>query len=312
MKPTRQAALLVLLITALVVIWSGASGTNGDAPDHELVAQDLASTPESILDVAPTEASTPLPTTPPTPAPTREPASEPSPTPHPTTPEATERPPAPPTGVDDRAVIIERGPSGRQEVALTFDAGEGPGYTEEILDLLAQHDIRASFGITGQWAEQNPELVRRMVDEGHMIINHTYDHSSWTGASPGGPGLDDAARRSQLRQTEEIIRDIAGYEVKPYFRFTYADYDDASLVLLKEEGYDYAFFWTCDTMAWMGTSPEEIVSMCDPGDPEAGGPGAVILMHVAQEGDWEALPGIIDAYKAEGYDFVTLEQLVQP
>ena len=318
MKARSQTALLVLLITAVVAIWSGASGIDvpGDAdagPEDHLAAQDAATpTPQGVLELSPTAPSTPPPTLAPTPEPAREPTPAPSPTAEPTTATATARPAPPPTGVDDASYIVERGESGRQEVALTFDAGEGAGYTEEILDLLAERGIKASFGVTGQWAEQNPELIRRIVDEGHMLINHTYDHRSWTGVSPGTEPLTAAERRDGLDRTEQIVLDIAGYEMKPYFRFPYGDYDPEALVLLKEAGYDYTLWWTCDTMAWMSSTPQEIVDRCAPDDPTTGGPGAVILMHVAQEGDWDALPGIIDAYDAAGYDFVTMEQLVQP
>jgi peptidoglycan/xylan/chitin deacetylase (PgdA/CDA1 family) len=316
MKSSRQPALLVVLITALVVVWTGTSGTSvlGDdeeTPNATLAAENpIGQTPESVLDIPPTDA--PSSTLSSTPEPTREPTPEPSPTPRPTTSAATERPPAPATGLNDRSLIVERGGSGRQEVALTFDAGEGAGYTEEILDLLAEHGIKGSFGVTGQWAEQNPELIQRIVDEGHMLINHTYDHRSWTGVSPGTEPLSAEERRAQLDQTEQIVLDIAGYQMKPYFRFPYGDYDPEALVILKDAGYDYTLRWSCDTMAWMESTPEEIAERCAPDNPQTGGPGAVILMHVAQEGDWDALPVLIDEYEAAGYDFVTMEALVQP
>jgi peptidoglycan-N-acetylglucosamine deacetylase len=315
MKTPRQAALLVIVVTALVVVWTGTSGTRVQGDEDEtptmLVGHETtAPTSAPVLDMQPTEQTSP--TTPPTPEPTREPAPVASPASEPSTPLASERPPAPPTGVDDTSYIVERGESGRQDVALTFDAGEGAGYTDEILDLLSERGIKASFGVTGQWAEQNPELIRRIVDEGHMLINHTYDHRSWTGASPGTEPLTPDQRQAQLDQTEQIVLDISGYEMKPYFRFPYGDYDTDALVLLKNAGYDYTLWWTCDTLAWMEKTPQEIAEWCSPDDPQRGGPGAVILMHVAQEGDWNALPVLIDTYASAGYDFVTMEELVQP
>ncbi|HEY2593413.1 MAG TPA: polysaccharide deacetylase family protein, partial [Chloroflexota bacterium] len=93
------------------------------------------------------------------------PVSDDAPTPAPT-------PPIPPR-VD--------GPSG--VVALTFDAGADRGYAEAILDTLKTEGVPASFGMTGQWAQANPDLVQRMVAEGHRLINHTWEHRSWTGLS---------------------------------------------------------------------------------------------------------------------------------
>lgn len=69
------------------------------------------------------------------------------------------------------------------EVALTFDAGADRGYAEAILDTLDEYGIKASFGITGHWAEENPDLVARMVEDGHMVFNHTWTHRSFTGFS---------------------------------------------------------------------------------------------------------------------------------
>ena len=78
---------------------------------------------------------------------------------------------------------MEYGTSGRQEIALTFDAGADRGYAEEILDLLQAEGITASFGMMGRWAEANPDLLQRMVDEGHMLFNHSWSHPSFTGAT---------------------------------------------------------------------------------------------------------------------------------
>ena len=68
-------------------------------------------------------------------------------------------------------------------MALTFDAGADRGHAEQILDTLANYGVVASFGLTGHWAKENPDLVERMVAEGHMLFNHTYSHRSFTGFS---------------------------------------------------------------------------------------------------------------------------------
>ena len=132
--------------------------------------------------VAPSPTVPPTTAPSPTPEPTDAPTTEPSPTPPPTEAPATERPLPPETG-QDASVVVAYGTSGRLEVALTFDAGEGAGHTEEILDLLAEYGLVGTFGVTGQWVEQNPDLARRIVAEGHQLINHTYDHRSFTGFS---------------------------------------------------------------------------------------------------------------------------------
>ena len=91
----------------------------------------------------------------------------------------------PPETALDHSLIIKRGESGRKEVAFTFDAGEGRGYAEQMLNLLQKYGAVGTFGVTGLWAQQNPDLIDRMLNEGHQILNHSWDHSSFTGYSTG-------------------------------------------------------------------------------------------------------------------------------
>ena len=307
----RSQTLLVLLLVAAVIMWGSRPVVSEDATgadDATPEATSIALNPEPTSAPPPTA----LPTTEPTIAPSPTPSPTIEPTPVPTeVPVATERPVPPQTG-QEQSLIVERGDSGRLEVAFTFDAGEGAGYTMEILDLLAEYGLAGTFGVTGQWAEQNPELMLRIVDEGHQLLNHTYDHSSFTGASPGTDALTDDARREQVESTERIIEDVTGgYVTSPYFRFPYGDYDAAALDLLGELGFAFTLWWSCDTQGWNGFTPDEIVALCG-SDADYGGPGAILLMHVANENDWNALEPLIEDYLDAGYDFVTTEQLLQP
>lgn len=311
----RPQAVLVLVLIVGVVLWGARSVTADLASDPAPRTPSAGTSVAAVSTTEPTGAPDPTATAPD--SPTEEPV-EPTPTETPQEPvEPTDEPvragrPAPPeTGLDGTSLIVERGSSGRREVAFTFDAGEGAGHTEEILDLLDANGIRGSFGVTGEWVEQNPELTRRIVEDGHMLINHTYDHSSFTGASTGADPLRDDQRLAQIEQTRQIILDVAGYETAPYFRFPYGDYDAASLDLLAEAGYDYTLWWSCDTEGWNGHSPQEIARNCGP-EAEEGGPGAILLMHVADANDFAALPVLIEQYEAAGYAFVTMEELIQP
>lgn len=316
MKQTRQPALLVLLITAIVVIgWSGTSldpvsrGDEASADVAQEVPQALPTTnpvemavgpgsgPTATVEPTATMAPTPAPTNAPLPTPTAEPVE----TPRPSAPENTY----------SQSYVVERGESGRREVALTFDAGEGAGAAVEILDFLSENNIKASFGLTGEWAREHPELVQRMVDEGHHLFNHTDSHLSWTGASTSGEVLGPEGRLAELEGAERAVYDETGYSMKPFFRPPYGDYDIDGLKLLKEQGYEYTLWWTCDSLGWNGATAAEVVERCGP-DADGGGPGAIILMHVTQEEDYLALDELVAAYDAEGYDFVTMEEMIQP
>jgi peptidoglycan/xylan/chitin deacetylase (PgdA/CDA1 family) len=108
------------------------------------------------------------------------------------------------------ARVLQLGRTDEKVVTLTFDAGADAGFTEEILDTLAANGVRGGFGITGRWAEQNPELVKRIATAGHELINHTYNHSSFTGMSTSAAPQSQAARWDQLDRTEGIIDGLTG------------------------------------------------------------------------------------------------------
>ncbi len=239
------------------------------------------------------------------------PASTPVETPDATAASSSPTPrPSPPANPDPtRSQLLQRAESGRKEAALTFDAGADRGHAEKILDTLKEYDVKASFGITGAWAEENPDLVKRMADEGHQIFNHTWSHRSFTGASPNTEPLTRAERMKELKDTENIIQEVTGgYDTRPYFRPPYGDYDDSVLRDLADAGYTLTVMWTCDSFGWRGWTAAEIVQYCGT-NPE---PGDNILMHVGQDSqDYAALPTIIESWEAQGFTFVTVEQLYQ-
>jgi peptidoglycan/xylan/chitin deacetylase (PgdA/CDA1 family) len=314
------AALLVVILAGIIGIFGirhvqSNNSLDQPTPAYTPTIAEIATEAE-VAQVGPTDTIVPPPTgIPPSEVPTIVPTLVPTitPTVGPTEiPPPGPRPPAPATGMSSKSYILYRGESGRKEVALTFDAGEGTGYTSQMLDILDKYGIKGSFGVTGKWAEANPDLLKRMVDEGHMLINHTYDHASWSGDSTGTTPLTADQMTAELTKTEQIVKDQTGYELKPYFRFPYGAYNDLSLQVLFQNGYTWTLWWTCDTEAWNGNVASQIETKCSPDDPTHGGPGAIILMHVVQEEDLKALPALIDAYKAEGYSFVTMEQMVQP
>src|SRR5829696_9686456 len=124
-----------------------------------------------------------------------------------------------PSQAQSRAVTIPQLDTSRKVVALTFDAGSDAGYASRILDtLLKANKVKASFGMTGKWAEAHPALLRRIVREGHTVMNHTYSHRSFTGSSTGTAPLSYKQRSHELRKTESAVQRIAGVSTKPYFR----------------------------------------------------------------------------------------------
>jgi len=192
-------------------------------------------------------------------------------------------------------------------VTFTFDAGADVGFTSSILDTLRANGIKAAFGLTGKWAQENPDLVRRIVAEGHELINHTFDHPSFTGFSTGKPPLSQQERWDQLDKTEAIIQGIAGATTEPFFRPSFGDYDDSVNRDVFARGYAYNVMWTVDSFGWKGLSAQEIVDRCL----SLVEPGAIYVFHVgSQSQDGPALQDIIDGLRARGYSFVPLSEAI--
>jgi peptidoglycan-N-acetylglucosamine deacetylase len=205
-----------------------------------------------------------------------------------------------------RSVRIDRGPTECNTVSLTFDAGADRGYAELILDILRANNVPASFGMTGQWAEDNPDLIQRMADEGHHFINHTWGHRSFTGVS-AGPGLNVVQRRIELDRTEELIVGLTGKSTRPYFRPPYGDLNEGVLRDVSDAGYDYTIMWTVDSFGWNHLPARGIVERCL----SRAEPGAIFIFHVgAQSEDALALGPIIEGLRARGLGFVTVADML--
>lgn len=206
-----------------------------------------------------------------------------------------------------RSVRVDRGPTDCSRVALTFDAGSDRGYAELILDILRENRIHASFGMTGAWATANPDVIRRIGDEGHEFINHTWDHPSFTGVSSRTTAIGPAERRSQLERTDDLIRELSGRTSRPYFRPPFGDLNDGALKDAADAGYDYTIMWTVDSLGWNKLPAAGIVDRCL----SRAEPGAIYIMHVGSDSeDALALGPILEGLRARGLGFATISELL--
>lgn len=218
----------------------------------------------------------------------------------------------PPLQTDaESSYLIETADTGRDEVALTFDCGADRGNTEAILNMLDTYGLKGSFGMTGLWAEANPDLVLRMAREGHMIFNHTYTHQSFTGFSTDSsdPGTD--FRINEIEETAQVVSEITGgYDMAPYWRPPYGDVGPQTLADMASIGYGITVMWTVDTLGWNGMTGDQVLERCL----DTLQPGQIVLMHVGVQapGDFEAVAPFIEQAEAQGYAFVTVDQLMQP
>jgi len=201
------------------------------------------------------------------------------------------------------ATLITLGDQGTAAVTLTFDCGSDLGNTTQILDLLRREGITAAFGVTGRFAELYPAAVRRMIGEGHQLINHSYDHSVFT-------RLSTAQRNQQLDRTERLFAALGGTSAG-WFRPPEGERNAAVDTDLAAHGYYLDVKWTIDTLGWLvtprKTTPQAVVTTV------LGKlrPGAIILMHVGSASvDYAALAqlDLLDQIRSRGYRFTSAAQ----
>lgn len=191
-------------------------------------------------------------------------------------------------------------------VALTFDAGADRGFTADILEVLKRERAPSTFGLTGLWARSHPDLVRQISDGGHLVINHTYDHRSFTGTSDGLGGLSPARRRAELEEADAVIAPLIGRSTRPWYRLPYGDDDARVGADVAPAGYTRKAGWTVDSLGWRGLTAAEIVARCL----RLAAPNAVYVFHVGGSSqDGRALPEIIDGLRGRGFTFATMANL---
>jgi peptidoglycan/xylan/chitin deacetylase (PgdA/CDA1 family) len=209
-------------------------------------------------------------------------------------------------GVEAR--VITRGNTERQSVALTFDAGSDAGYTAQILSTLRDERVRATFGVTGAWAEANPDLLNAIAADGHQIINHTYDHASFTGRSSETAPLTRDERALELSRTETTVFRLSSRSTRPYFRPPYGDYDGSVVRDAADFGYPYIVMWTIDSRGWNGATRDEIIETVT----SRAEPGAIVVMHVGSASqDAAALDEVIARLRGAGYEFETVAEIIE-
>jgi peptidoglycan/xylan/chitin deacetylase (PgdA/CDA1 family) len=194
-------------------------------------------------------------------------------------------------------------------VALTFDAGSDTGFTAEILRVLREQSVPASFSITGLWAERNPSLTLAITADGHRLINHSYDHSSFTGYSTDSAPKTPEERALQLSRTETTVYRLTQRSTHPYFRPPFGDLDETIAADVGAAGYNTIVMWSVDTLGWNRATADEIVQR----SLERAEPGAIYVMHVgSQSQDAAALPRIVAGLREQGYTFGTIDALLAP
>lgn len=181
-----------------------------------------------------------------------------------------------------------------KKIAITFDDGPHPYYTEQLLDGLQERKVKATFFVTGEHAETYPELVQRMYEEGHLIGNHTYDHMQLS-------KNNRQEYKEQLVKTNEIIAEITGKEVL-FVRPPYGTWDKT----LEKDLNMFPVLWTIDPMDWCSDNAACITQKILADVEE----NAIILMHDSYASTVTAALQVVDELQAQGYEFVTVDEIL--
>lgn len=211
-----------------------------------------------------------------------------------------------PVGNADSAALRQYGAAyigdtDERVIYLTFDAGYENGCTAQILDALKEHGVRAAFFLVGNYMEQNPDLVKRMAAEGHLVGNHTYHH--WDMSKIG----EMDAFREELQSLERLYTEITGQTMEKYYRPPQGIYSEENLKMAQELGYR-TVFWSLAYVDWLNDkqpTSEEAFSKLLPRIHN----GAIVLLHSTSRTNAAILDDLLTRWEEMGYRFGTLDEV---
>lgn len=184
-----------------------------------------------------------------------------------------------------------------KKISISFDCAWGVDYTDSLLDIMAEYDVKCTFFMVEFWAEKYPEYVKKINDAGHEIGTHSATH-------PHMSKLDRTAMISELTTSMQAISSVTGKNVE-LFRAPFGEYNDLLLDTAKELGL-YTIQWDVDSLDWKDLSASEIINRVV----KRVDSGSIVLFHNQGKHTAKALPSIIKQLKAKGYEFVPIGELI--
>ena len=195
---------------------------------------------------------------------------------------------------------IALGNKDRKCIYLTFDLGYEAGYTAKILDALKQNNVKGTFFITAHYVNTATDLVKRMIDEGHIVGNHTVNHKSM-------PSLSDEELKTEVMKLHQAVYEIFNYEMK-YMRPPKGEYSERTLSLCEKLGYK-TVMWSFAYVDWdekkqpnESEAMDKIISNLHSGE--------IMLLHATSKTNADIMDKMIKRVQEEGYEFRSLEEFV--
>ena len=186
-------------------------------------------------------------------------------------------------------------------IYLTFDSGYENGSTEKILDTLKKHNAPAAFFLVGNYIQKNADLVRRMVDEGHIVGNHTMHHYDMSKLT------DKEAFSKELRDLETLFQETTGKDLPKFYRPPQGIYSQENLLMAKELGYK-TVFWSLAYVDWNNDAQPTKEDAFNKLLPRIHN-GAVVLLHSTSSTNAEILDELLTKWEEDGYRFASIDGL---
>lgn len=199
--------------------------------------------------------------------------------------------------VPDKVLPIYSVKTNKKQLAITFDAAWGADDTDEIIAILKKHNAKATFFIVGEWAEKYPESVKAFYDNGHSVAGHSYNHTLYT-------NLNSNELTDDLAKCNEILASVTN-EWPSIVRVPSGDYDERVIKTIYSVGL-YPIQWDVDSLDYTGISKDEIVSRVTSKVKN----GSIVLFHNDVENTPAALDEILTKLAADGWQFVTVDELI--
>jgi peptidoglycan-N-acetylmuramic acid deacetylase len=193
------------------------------------------------------------------------------------------------------------GATNKKIIYLTFDAGFENGYTSTILDTLKKHNVKATFFLVGNYLKTSPDLVKRMLSDGHIVGNHTFNHPDMSKIS------DLDSFKKEMTSVEDLFKEITGKDLQKFYRPPQGKYSVSNLKQANELGYK-TIFWSLAYVDWYQDKQPTKEQAFEKLLPRIH-PGAIVLLHSTSKTNSEILDELLTKWEAAGYQFGTLNEL---
>lgn len=210
-------------------------------------------------------------------------------------------PPAETSGFVPKYNCYYVGDNTKKVIYLTFDEGYENGFTAPILDVLKKHQVKAAFFVVKPYINSNKDLIKRMVEEGHLVCNHSARHPSM--ASIQNKDKFD----KELSDVENVFEEVTGKKIAKYFRPPMGKYSEMSLNFTKQYGYK-TIFWSFAYKDWEPNNQPSL-EFAKKRILDRTHNGAIILLHAVSKTNATVLDDVITQWKNQGYELKTLDEL---